>query len=542
MFWMIPMVLVMYTENGNLTAEDWSFIRELWRTYWPFRGDTENHWLMYYASIYLASELFPDAGPDAWYNGKSSVENMAEAKDYIFDWARVTTRYGQGEYDSPNYIGEYLRPLVMLAGFAQDAQLRALAKMMADYVVADFAVENMDGLYGGAHSRLYPRFLLQPNLAAATSTAWLFWGQNTYRRNATNVVIALTGYEPPAMLHRIAHDRRKPYVQRELKRTRWRLRHAGPEAFAVDGRMTSPVYKYSYVHPDFILGCSQGGLLQPIQQQTWSLLWREDDYEGMTPTMFAVQPYSHPIEGTMYFAERWDTVTDLIARSKVDYDSPDKLEGGSPYEQIFQHEATLIGLYDIPEGTRFSHIHTVFSRDLEHRVEDPSGWIFAQGGPIYLAYRPLAEGFWRPVDWTGLLKGGAGGWFSTNFADIADGTKFYMSEALHNGYILQVAPARDFASYEDFQAAIKALPLAFATEPRPTVRFTSLDGAELRATYGEAPRVNGEAWDFADWPLYEGPFTQAARGSEQLHLTHDDEQLLLDFTTLQTTTSPRPLP
>ena len=91
MFWMHPMVLAMYAGQDVWNEEDWAFIRELWRTYFPFRGDTENHWVMYYASIYLACQMWPDSGPEAWYNGKSAQENMAEAKDFLKDWIWVTT-------------------------------------------------------------------------------------------------------------------------------------------------------------------------------------------------------------------------------------------------------------------------------------------------------------------------------------------------------------------------------------------------------------------------------------------------------------------
>ncbi|MFW6353821.1 MAG: hypothetical protein ACOC3I_05490, partial [Verrucomicrobiota bacterium] len=259
-------------------------------------------------------------------------------------------------------------------------------------------------------------------------------------------------------------------------------------------------------------------------------------------TLFAVQPYSNPIEGTMYFATDWDTVTDLIARSKVDYDSPDKLEGGSPYEQIFQHTKTLIGLYDIPAGSRFPHIHTLFSRDLEERIEDDSGWIFARGGPLFLAYRPLVPGEWRPVDWTGLLKGGAGGWFSTNFEEISAGSESYVSEALHNGYVLEVAPVGDFASYEAFQETIRALPLTHRLDPVPAIEFTTLEGTRLTATYGAAPTVDGEAVDYATWPLFEGPFAEAERESEALLIRHGEERLLLDFTRPSATTTFSPAP
>lgn len=538
MFWMHPMVLMMETGRGVLNEEDWAFIQELWRTYFPYRGDTENHWIMYYASIYLASEMFPDAGPEQWYNGKSSAENMAEAKDYISDWIRITTSYGQGEYDSPNYIEEYTRPMALLAGWAKDPVVRQQGKMMMDYILLDYVVESLGGLYGGAHSRLYPRYTLQPSLTAGAAHGWLFFNQGEYRPNAGNTLIALSGYTPPPILYRIAHGRGdEAYVQRELKRTRWRLRNAGPDAFEIDGKSTTPVYKYSYVHPDYILGSSQGGLLQPIQQQTWSLIWREDDPSGKTNTMFGIQPYSSPFEGTMYFGEMWDTVTDLIARSKVDYDSPDKLEGGSPYEHVFQEESTLIALYDIPEGARFPLIHTLFSRDLKDRVEDDSGWIFGLGGPVYVAYRPFAPGEWREVDWTGLLKSGAGAWFSTNFEELARGSQCLVSESLKNGYIVQVAPVSEFDSYDAFKKAIRALPLEYSLEPTPSVRFTNLDGKNLSATYGGELSVNGKPVDTSKWKLFDGPYSQADRESEKLEISYSQERYTLDFKTLTTETS-----
>ena len=540
MFWMHPMVLLMENGRGVLNDEDWAFIRELWRTYFPYRGDTENHWIMYYVSLYLAAEMFPDAGPEAWYNGKSSVEIMADAKEYILDWMRITTSYGQGEYDSPNYIEEYTRPMALLVGWAQDPELRQKGNMMMDYILLDYAVENLDGLYGGAHSRVYPRYLLQPALTAGAAHGWLLFGQGEYLSNGGNIMIALSGYTPPPILFRIATDRDKAYVHRELKRTRWRFRHAGPEAYKIDGKTTIPVYKYSYVHPDYILGSSQGGLLQPIQQQTWSLVWREDDARGKSNTMFGLQPYSSPIEGTMFFPSDWDTVTDLIARSKVDYDSEDKLEGGSLYEQIFQHESALVALYDIPEDARFPLINTLFSRDVNRRVEDDSGWIFGHGGPIYIAYRPFAAGEWKPVDWTNLLKGGAGAWFSTGFAELSEGSECFVSRSLKNGYIVQVAPVSEYGTYADFQNAIRALSVEFDLEPTPSVRYTTLDGVELTARYGGTPTIDGKPVDYSEWKLFDGPFAQAERESQTLQMIHGQERYFLDFKNSRVETSVLP--
>lgn len=530
MFWMFPMVTLMVAGEQGLDAPARARIAELWRTYWPSRGDTENHWVLYYSSLYLAAQSYPGAGPEKWFNGKSSAENMAEARSYLEHWMEVTTSFGQGEYDSPNYLEEYAIGLALLSGWAEDAAFRHRAHLMLDYIFYDYAVETLDGYYGGAHSRVYPRQIIAPGLTPSMALGWLLFGFGERQPNGTVQILALSGYTPPPILERIARDRAQPYVERELKRTRWRLRNAGPESFVLGDKRTIPVYKYSYVDQDFILGSTQGGLLQPIQQQTWSLIWRTDRPAAEAAnTFFGVQPYSSPFEGTMYFGADWDTVTNLIARSKADYDSPDKLPSGSPFEQVHQHGAALVALYDIPPGTRFPLVTMFFSRDLTLTEEDASGWIFAQGGPAYIAYRPFAAGEWKPNDWTGLLARGAGGFISTDFAKWGTGHRCYVSPALKNGYVVQVAPARNFASYEAFKAAVRALPLKFSTASLPEATFTALDGTVIHARYGATPTVNGQPVDFAGWPLFESPFGHATRGSQKLEIVHGAERLLLDY-------------
>ena len=531
MFWMFPIVTVMVAGEYGLDDASRARLAEQWRTYWPNRGDTENHWVLYYSTLYLACQTNPNAGRDQWFNGKSSAENMAEARSYLEHWMDIATSYGQGEYDSPNYIEEYLIGLGLLSGWAKDDAFRHRAHMMIDYILYDYVVESLDGYYGGAHSRMYPRQIVAPGLTPSMAVSWLLFGFGEHQASGTVQILALSGYRPPPILERIARDRGQPYVERELKRTRWRLRNAGPESFAIGDKRTAPVYKYSYVDPDFILGSSQGGLLQPIQQQTWSLIWRTDlPVTKAANTFFGVQPYSSPVEGTMFFGGDWDTLTDFIARSKLDYDTPDKLPSGSPFEQVYQHGAALVALYDIPEGTRFPLVTMFFSRDLTHTDEDASGWIFAQGGPAYIAYRPFAPGEWKPSDWTHLFASGRAGWVGTGFADWGTGHRCYVSGALKNGYVVQVAPARDFPSYEAFKAAIRALPLKFSTSKTPEATFTALDGKVIHAKYGATPSVDGHEVKFSDWPLFESPFGHADRLSRKLEIRHGEERLFLDFT------------
>ncbi|MFQ5569140.1 MAG: hypothetical protein ACE5G0_05665 [Rhodothermales bacterium] len=503
MFWMYPFTLVMYLGRDRLPGDYKARMRDLWRTYTPYRGDTENHWAMYYASLYLVAQLYPGEPGERWFTGKSSEENREEARAYLLHWMDLTTTIGQGEYDSPTYLSFFVVPMALLYAYAEDPAMRQRARMMLDYLLADFAVESLNGVHTGASSRIYPQPLLNRWANNSTGFAWLLFGNTPFRPRGEAMILALSGYEPPDVLHHIATDRSQPYVHRELKRTRDRIRHSAIR--------NAPVYKYTYMRREYAVGSTQGGLLQPIQQHTWEVQWALDDPREGYNLLFTTHPYSSPYEGTMYFAEPWHMVTELIVRSKTEYDSPDKWTGGSPYEQVVQHEDAVIALYDLPPGTRFPHISGFFSRRLSAHEEDDSGWIFARGGDAFIAYYPLAPYVWRQE---------------------ADGSRRLHSPHRKNGAVVQVAPASEYASFDAFKEAIRALPLEATTEPTPHVRFTTLRGAVLEASYGTTPTVNSVPVDYEHWPLFDGPFLYAEKGSRTLEMRYGPLRRVLDFNTL----------
>ena len=60
MFWMFPITAVAYLDQGQLSDSARQALRRSFKTYMPYRGDTENHWLLYYTSLYLMAQLWPD--------------------------------------------------------------------------------------------------------------------------------------------------------------------------------------------------------------------------------------------------------------------------------------------------------------------------------------------------------------------------------------------------------------------------------------------------------------------------------------------------
>ena len=506
MFWMFPVTAIAYLDRGQLTEPARRALRESFRTYMPYRGDTENHWLLYYSTLYLMAQMWPDQDGSQWYNGKSSAENMAEAAGWIEGWVKLTTTRGQGEYDSPHYMGLYLLSMSYLAEWAKDPGMKKRAAMMLDYLIADYAAENLDGIYAGAHSRVYDNQVVEKWNNVSSDFGWLWFnlGRSLDPPDSYVIFYALaSAYEPPEILKRIATDRSQPYTHFERKRTRNRWRH--------NDELHGPVYKTTFVRKEYAVSSDQGGILQPIQEHSWDVTWAVPDGRGVHNTLFTVQPYSSLYELETYFTFPPDTGISGVVSSKKSYDSPDKFVGGSPYEKIVQEEDTVIALYDIAPGTRFPHINGFFSKDLAEVREDSSGWIFARGGDALIACRPLQPYSWRPIE---------------------GGDRRLFSPYLKNGIVVQVAARSEFQDMAAFRKAILALPLVFRTEPTPFVEFHSLRGKTLRFTYGQTPTVDGVAVDYDRWPLFGGPFVEAAVDSGKLILKYGPMRRILDFARL----------
>lgn len=537
MFWMFPWTAISYLGRGQLTPEAKAAIRDAWRTYMPLRGDTENHWAMYYTSLYLMTELYPDGPESSWFNGKSSAENNAEARSYLLHWMDIATTIGQGEFNPTHYIGEYAIPMLYLASWAQDPEMRIRGQMKLDWLMADLAENTLNGVLRGPNARTDDTSVVQRWLALATYFSWQMFGNTApppgYGGFGIFFAAAAENYVLPEVIHQIAVDRSTSFVQRDLKRTRRRWRYSE--------ELMPLVYKTNYMTRDYAVGSTQGGMVtDPIQAHVWDVTWAVPDPRGVHNTMFSAHPYSSGKVMQMYFTELPDHMIEaLSSQGKPSYDVPDKILGSSPFEQVFQDLDTVIALYDIPEGTRFPRVNGFFSKDLTSLTVDPSGWIFAKGGNTFLAYRPLAEYEWQPRLGYKQLPSTSG--YKWERVDLGEkGDKLLVSPHLKNGTIVQAASASEFASFEAFQTAMRALPLEFQMDPVPSVRMTTLRGKKISFAYGSTPVVDGVAVDYSKWKLFEGPYLNAERGSRRLAITHGRLQRVLDFNTLTITDSVLP--
>ncbi len=525
-FWMFPTTMVAYAGRDTLSEEAQQSIRDAWRTTRQLRGDTENHWVMYHTALYLMAQMYAGEPATSWANGLSSAENLAEGKGWLLDWMELTTTIGQGEYNPTHYLGEYAIPMLMLATWAEDPAMRQRGKMMLDWLFAELATVTLDGMLRGPNSRTDDTSVVERWNALATYFSWQLFGNVPAGEGYAGwswgnyFAVLAANYEVPEVIYRIATDRAHDILQHDRARSRRIWRYS-------DEHMR-PIYKTQYLRRDYAVGSHQGGISDPIQSHVWDVTWAVDDPRGVHNTMFSLHPHSSGRVMQMFFSTYPEPMPGGVTyEGKPSYNSPNKLLGCSPYEQVAQDHDTVVALYDIDPAADFPQVNGFFSKDLTDVVEHESGWIFARGGTTYLAYRPLAAYHWEP---------------HIRYPNSRDptvteptGGKVLVSPHVKNGTILQAAAADEFASFAAFQAAVVALPLAFDLTATPTVKFMTLRGRKIDFRYGSIPAIDGQLVDYDGWKLFEGPHLNSDLGSRVLTITHGRQGRVLDFNTLSIT-------
>lgn len=485
-------------------------IRQAFRERTMYRGDTENHWVMYYTGLYLAAQTWPSEDRSQWFNGKSSTENFREAEGWLNQWMKITSTIGQGEFDSPTYFIVFITPVLTLYDFAKDPVMKQKAQMMADLLFADYAVEHLDGNYCGGHARDYPEDIINPVSAPAALWAWLYFGEPDrelwaetryhprYRGGWETLFGATSSYRLPEIVYHIATDRTKPYVDRETKRVRNVIR------FGLE--KNPPVYKYTYMTRLYALGSLQGGILQPIQQHTWDVTY---DSEKPNNTIFTLHPFYSGKELAMFFPEEQKFLADEVNRYHLVYTDPNKWNSSSPYEQTFQHENAIIVLYDIDKDAMQQHIDGFFPKNLDERSVDSTGWIFCRAGSVYVAVFPF-----KPYQW---------------IEEKAD-WRFRSSE-LKNGIIAEVGSSDEDRSFEAFKNRVSKLKPSFQNfDKNLTVSYGTRGGDLMKFTFGGERQLNGKTVNFKSRKLFDSPFIESERGSGIVRMMYQNQHMELNFT------------
>jgi len=345
MFWMYGCTGLYFSTKKNLPAAYKKKIRECWKKFTPYRGDTENHFLMYYSSLYLMSQEWSNLPASEWFLGKSSQDIHKESEAYLNTWINRTVKFGQIEFDSPRYLYYFITPLVLLSEYTKDPAIKLNSKMMLEFLLADYAAKYLDGNFCGAHSRISNEQAYDTRNSEATSYGEYFFEDSVEHILPDIAFAAISSFNVPKIIRDIASSRKEPYSIHEIKRSRDALRYSAA--------LNSPVYDYAFMTKDFSLGSIQGGLVQPIQQRSWSLTINSSQKDNI---IFGLHPYVSEKELAAFFPEEPSFMLEKIEGVKNGYTSENKWVGGSPYEKIKQCKNEIECDYDIPPEEKYQHV------------------------------------------------------------------------------------------------------------------------------------------------------------------------------------------
>ncbi len=186
------------------------------------RRDTDNLRLMRDTTVYLLAEAA----------GNEPVR--VKAKQRLEQFARMLYHVGQREWDSETYLGHSMVPLLNLYDFAQDREVRLIAKGCLDWMTAAAAVKYYRGGIGGPVLRDYGSANVVFG-AGLSHPMWLYFGdtpQNDPQPHVDDVYFIMSGYRPPAAVVALARkqfDRPVELLASKPAYRLWRGEERDPE-------------------------------------------------------------------------------------------------------------------------------------------------------------------------------------------------------------------------------------------------------------------------------------------------------------------------
>lgn len=160
---------------------------------WVDVRSTDNLKLMRDTSVYLLAE---ETGNDA---------TRQIYKQRLQDFVVTMYHTGMGEWDSENYLGHSIAPVLNLYDFAQDPEVKLLAKAALDWMTAAAAVKYWRGGYNGPTRRDYNH--PYPFGGSAAALTWLWFGDSPTQPHdfeSDEIHVITSGYRPPAAVVALA--------------------------------------------------------------------------------------------------------------------------------------------------------------------------------------------------------------------------------------------------------------------------------------------------------------------------------------------------
>ena len=490
----LELALVYCHDNSNLVDADYAS-RGTWRL-----PETENHHAQRFMTVWHFLKLLqerPEYRNRDLACGGSVVEHYKGWTEYFKEYLRERVRKGLFvEVASKGYNAETIKGIYNAYDFADDPELRRLARCVLDLFWASWSEEQIDGVRGGAMSRIY-----QGSQSRSASDdrvgRWggFYLGRGPGASPQFNDFTVLTStYRMPLVVMDLALD-----VQgRGVFEVRRRVPGAAVPGFQwwPDNRIdpdAGGINRYTWCAPEFVMGTF---MVDSKPWEAWSMLFSENRWQGV---IFAGHPNAR-----------------IVPECEALGSNP-KLGGkliNLTYNQHWsvQCKGTLI-TQKLPGSRDAGRMKVWISEEGLTNVVQHDGWVFVEAQGAYAAVRPARGGYsWQR---------------ETGASATATSGSWMLCADEWTPVIIEVARKAEVADYEAFRNAVSA------TERRldgPVLTYRGFRGDTFvfHADHSRPPSVNGLPVDYAPAMVYDSPFIQSAWNSGRVTIRKDYRELVID--------------
>lgn len=445
---------------------------------------SENHSFIFHTSRYLMAQMLSNK-QFMPYN-KSGSTLLIEDGKWLKDFLRFRARRGWGEFDSSGYLAVDMEVLLTLFDYSADSEMKELAEMMMNLLLADISVDSLNGMHCGAHGRIYTSTATDHAFAGLMPFQFLYFGLNKRNMNNRSTYIdpLVSNFRPDKIVVDIALNRPRVYENFERKHLH------NPSDIKPNDPLKGSIRKYTYYTPKYVMGTVQF----------------QDHYPEDSPGKWYAYHQQH----------NWDLTSATSTRSKIFTHHPGDNEKhnywtgdcGCECGTYFQHGSAVICLYNIPEKQPYHFIHAYLPVKEFDEVIEIGGFIFVRSGSSFAALKMLGG----PMQWTK-----EGNWKDREV--ISPGKK--------NGTICEVGEIDDFGSFENFRDEIMRNKIVF--DPgQMKLSYHSKRNGKLTIDNTSLRLLNDKLVDL-DYPLFESPYLKSEWDSGLISLKKDKTKLVLDF-------------
>lgn len=453
---------------------------------WKMRG-SENHTMAAQTSYFLVAQFLkntPELAGRPYEDGLTPAQHYEKWRRFMLRMLDERAKRGLFiEVGSPSYEDESRQAIQNVRDFAEDPVIRKKAEMVLDISYALTAQESINGVRGGAKSRVYS--FRDSFWGGASDRGYnLVFGPPGYREVVMPVQATSTYLPPPAVLN-IGKDPVGKGTYEMVQRV------PGVGARAKDTTLSrdKSVYRYSFAAPGYVMGSFvlEPGetYIGPSSQNRW--------------------------QGIIFDGDPGARIAPQVTRLKgKELDSEQRV--GNGFVAVQDRNVLIVQRW--MEETSYSARTDLYFASTLDLLQEEEGWIFVREKNSYAAVKVVARAANRAYEWLDPKTKNKNGDDRKNFVTLAE---------TGAPIIIVANQAADYDNdFDKFKAAIKAQPvrhdggaLGFAT-----LRFHGSQKIGSR---------DGKQVDISPPRVYDSPFVRSDFASGIVYIRKGDDTVMLDF-------------